>query len=111
MNKDGEQRPSRDPGTIKETFRSHFDIVNSKLQRLRVRQKEQKQQYFALFEKSDAQTEEHRQFIKEINEKQDLKLSWVEEASEKYSKMMEDFVAYKNQTNEIIQKFTNKWES
>ena len=38
--KDGEQEPEDSVG-VKKTFRSHFDVINLKLQQLRVRQKKQ----------------------------------------------------------------------
>ena len=37
---------AQDKNKVKKTFRTNFDLINTKLQTLRVRQKAQKKQYF-----------------------------------------------------------------
>ena len=87
---------------VKKTFRTHFDIINSKLQTLRVRQKAQKKQYFSLFRGSQERTENHRRFLEEGDKLRATQLVWVQESYDKYNKMMEDFNNFKIETNKQV---------
>ena len=99
MEAQGESKPDN-PRENHKSFRTHFDLITEKLQTLRVRQKKQKKQYFNLFRTSNAETDQHKQFIKDNDQHRQTQMQWVQGAYDNYCHIISDFSKFKSQTNE-----------
>ena len=53
-----------------------------------------------MFRRSDAQTADHREYIKDGDKKRQTQLQWVQEAHDKFETIMSDFNSYKLKTTD-----------
>ena len=54
-----------EPTEAKKAFKTHFEDINERLQKLTVEVKKNAREYWHLFETSNAETDEHKNFILE----------------------------------------------
>ena len=58
----------------KRGFRTHFDIINERIQKLEITLKDNKAEFYDLFESSNAQTHKHRTFVEESDKERKASL-------------------------------------
>ena len=94
----------------KSHFKNHFDVINENIEKITVMQMQQKNEYHDLFEKSNWQTKEHKQFLAENDQERQKDLAWAHAAFDKYEEMNKDFTQFKKSTNTIVQDLKNQYE-
>lgn len=55
-----------------------------------------------LFERSNAETDEHKDFMLANDQERKANMQWATSAFEKYEEMMRDFKNYKTNTNALF---------
>lgn len=97
------------PTKAKKAFRTHFDIINEKIQKLQVKIGESKVNFTNKFEASNAQTEEHKEYIKATDQQRLADMNWVKETHDKYTQIMKDFTDYKTENNRIFRDLSKQY--
>jgi len=63
---------------------------------------QQKNEYHDLFEKSNWQTKEHKDWLLANDQERQQNIAWAKEAFGKYEQMNKDFIKFKENTNTIV---------
>ena len=67
-------------------------------------------EYQDLFNTSNAQTEEHKNFILENDQERLANIQWAKEAHAKYDELLRDFLEYKENTNALYGKLSQQYK-
>ena len=62
-----------------------------------------------MFNSSNAQTEEHKNFIEENDQERKANMAWAKAAFDKYEEMMKDFKQFKESTNVLFSKLSDQY--
>ena len=97
------------PTKAKRQFRTHFDIINERIEELAVRIGENKVNVKNLFDSSNANAADHKEYIKVTDQQRLIDMNWVKETHEKYHEMMKDFKDYKTENNRIYSELSKQY--
>ena len=97
---------ARTPTLPLSEHRTKFDDIDETLQQLLVTIKENKAEYLQLFEASEVQTKEHKEYIERNNLEQLSKLEWAKQANETYAAFRDDIIEYKRNVKDLIERTT-----
>lgn len=74
-----------------------------------VKQHENSEEAQHLFENSNAQADDHKQWIKENDQERQINIQWAKTAFEKYEDMMKDFTGFKEKINKLFSESSKQY--